>query len=248
MLGGSAPLVREIERGKRAWYMRRVLPYRTQDDRVEGVVVTYSDISETKAAESAIEAARAYSDGIVDTVRQPLAVLDAELRVISASRSFYRSFSVKPEETVGRQLGAVNDRHLDVPAMRAFLERLQAGETQIKDYEIEIDLPSTGRRSLLVNTREIRRQPLAERQILVSLEDVTERHRVAASVGSSQAAGGPGQSREIAISRRRQPRPPSAAANHRPVPGHPGEETQGRGHVEAGRQARRDPCAPCRAC
>jgi len=186
VLGGSVPLSREIETGKRAWYMRRVLPYRTQDDHVEGVVITFSDISETKAAESAIEAARAYSAGIVDTVRQPLVVLDAELRVISASRAFYRSFSVNPEETVGRQLGAVNDRHLDVPAMHNFLERLQAGETEIEDYEIEIDLPSTGRRSLLMTAREIRRQPLAERQILVSLEDVTERHRVAAALEAAK--------------------------------------------------------------
>ena len=186
VLGGSVPLSREIESGKRAWYMRRILPYRTQDNRVEGVVITFSDISETKAAESAIEAARAYSAGIVDTVRQPLVVLDAELRVISASRSFYRDFSVSPGETVGRQLEAVNDRHLDVPAMHSFLERLQAGETEIEDYEIEIDLPATGRRFLLMNAREIRREPLAERQILVSLEDVTERHRVAAALEAAR--------------------------------------------------------------
>jgi two-component system CheB/CheR fusion protein len=186
VLARSLPLSREIESDKRAWYMRRILPYRTQDNRVEGVVITFSDISETKAAESAIEAARAYSAGIVDTVRQPLVVLDAELRVISASRSFYRSFSVNPEETVGRQLGAVDDRHLDVPAIRGFLERLRAGETDIEDYEIEIDLPSTGRRSLLMNAQEIRRQPLAERQILVSLEDVTERHRVAAALEAAR--------------------------------------------------------------
>lgn len=186
VLGGSAPLSREIETDKQAWYMRRILPYRTQDKRVEGVVITFSDISETKAAESAIDSARASSAGIVDTVRQPLVVLDAELRVISASRSFYRSFSVNPEETVGRQLGAVDDRHLDVPAMRGFLERLRAGETDIEDYEIEIDLPSTGRRSLLMSAQEIRRQPLAERQILVSLEDVTERHRVASALEAAR--------------------------------------------------------------
>ena len=186
VLSGSVPLSREIETDTRGWYMRRILPYRTQDNRIEGVVITFSDISETKAAESAIEAARAYSAGIVDTVRQPLVVLDEELRVISASRSFYRDFSVNPEETVGRQLGAVNDRHLDVPAMHNFLERLQAGETEIEDYEIEIDLPSTGRRFLLMNAREIRREPLAERQILVSLEDVTERHRVAAALETAR--------------------------------------------------------------
>jgi two-component system CheB/CheR fusion protein len=186
VLVSSLPLSREIERDKRAWYMRRILPYRTQDNSVEGVVITFADISETKAAESAIEAARSYSAGIVDTVRQPLVVLGADLCVISASRSFYRVFSVKPEETVGRQLGAVNDRHLDVPALRGFLDRLLAGETDIEDYEIEIELPSTGRRSLLMNAQEIRGSTLVGRQILVAIDDVTERNSVAAALEAAR--------------------------------------------------------------
>ena len=182
VLANFAPVNREIETDKGIWYIRRILPYRTQDDRVEGVVVTFTDISESKAAEREIEAARSYSASIVDTVRQPLVVLDAELRVVFASRSFYRAFSVKPDETVGRQLGAVDDRRLDGPALYGFLDRLRAGETDIEDYKIEIELPSTGRRSLLMNAREIGGKPLTGRQILVAIEDVTERYRVAAAL------------------------------------------------------------------
>ena len=182
VLANFAPVNREIETDKGMWYIRRILPYRTQDDRVEGVVVTFTDISESKAAEREIEAVRSYSASIVDTVRQPLVVLDADLRVVFASRSFYRAFSVKPEETVGRQLGKVDDGHLDVPALYGFLDRLRAGETDIEDYRIEIELPSTGRRSLLMNAREIGGKPLIGRQILVAIEDVTERYRVAAAL------------------------------------------------------------------
>jgi len=145
-------------------------------------VITFSDISEIKAAERAIEAARSYSAGIVDTVSQPLVVLNADLCVISANRSFYRAFSVKPGETVGRELGAINDRHLDVPALHGFLDQLRAGVTEIENYEIKVELPSSGWRSLLMNAREIRGKLLPERQILVAIEDVSERHRAAAAL------------------------------------------------------------------
>ena len=81
-----------------------MLPYRSDDSGIEGVVITFAGISEMKAAEREIEAARAYLDSIIATIRQPLVVLDEELRVISASSSFHRIFSVKPEDLVGRHL------------------------------------------------------------------------------------------------------------------------------------------------
>src|SRR5581483_10678076 len=86
------PLGREIEAENGAWYNRRILPYRTQEGRVDGVVITFADISETKAADREIRAARAYSDSIIDTIRQPLVVLDDQLRFVSANRSFYDMF------------------------------------------------------------------------------------------------------------------------------------------------------------
>jgi two-component system CheB/CheR fusion protein len=178
VLGGHVPPNREVEADNGAWYTRRILPYRTHDDQVEGVVVTFADISERKTAERAIEAARSYSDNIIDTISQPLIVLDDELCVISASRSFYNIFSVKPEETVGRQLDAVGGGSLDNAALRDFLDRLRRGEGVIEDHPIDVDLPPRGMRSLLVNALEIREVPLATRKILVTIDDITERQRV----------------------------------------------------------------------
>ena len=82
MLTSHAPLGREIQAENGAWYIRRILPYRTQDHRIEGVVITFADISEIKTAEQEIQAARAYSDSIIDTIRQPLVVLDEDLWVV----------------------------------------------------------------------------------------------------------------------------------------------------------------------
>ena len=112
------------------------------------MVITFAGISEIKAAEREIEAARAYLDSIIATIRQPLVVLDEELRVISASSSFHRVFSVKPEDLIGRHLLAAGD-HLDVPALREFLASIQARGTTINDHEVEIELPEPGTTGIL---------------------------------------------------------------------------------------------------
>jgi len=177
VLAGQLAPNREVEADNGAWYTRRILPYRTHDDQVAGVVVTFADISERKTAERAIEAARSYSDSIIDTISQPLIVLDDELCVISAGRSFYNTFLVKPEETVGRRLDAVDDGRLDNAALRDFLGRLRRGERVIEDHPIDVDLPPRGMRSLLVNALEVREEPSATRKILVTIDDITERKR-----------------------------------------------------------------------
>jgi two-component system CheB/CheR fusion protein len=186
VLAGEVPPNREVEADNGAWYTRRILPYRTQDARVAGVVITFADISERKTAEQAIEAARSYSDSIINTIRQPLVVLDDELNVISASRSFYSTFSVEPEQTVGRQLDVVDDGRLDIAATRGFLDRLRLGERVIQDHEIDVELPSQGMRSLLVSTLEIRDEPLTTRKILLAIEDITERKHVAEALEAAK--------------------------------------------------------------
>src|SRR5208282_5449518 len=164
VLAGEVPPNREVAADNGAWYTRRILPYRTQDARVAGVVITFADISERKTAEQAIEAARSYSDSIINTIRQPLVVLDDELCVISASRSFYSTFSVEPEQTVGRQLDAIDEGRLD----------------------IAVELPPRGMRSLLVSALEIRDEPLTTRKILLAIEDITERKHVAEALEAAK--------------------------------------------------------------
>jgi two-component system CheB/CheR fusion protein len=178
VLANATPLSREIAADDGAWYIHRTLPYRANDDRPEGVVLTFSDISEMKVAERRIQAASAYSDSIIDTVRQPLVVLDEGLEVISANRSFYRMFALTSGNTVGKQLDAAGDGHLAGPPLRGFLDLVAAGEDEIDEHEIEVTLPSIGRRTLLLNARKIREEPSAMRKILVAVDDITERKRV----------------------------------------------------------------------
>ena len=127
-------LWREVKADNGTWYNRRILPYRTPYNEVQGAVITFADISEMKAAEREIEAARAYSNSIVDAIRQPLVVLDHALHVVSASPSFYRSFAINPVTAVGQALPNLRDHCLDVPALRSFLDRIAAGQDVAEDY------------------------------------------------------------------------------------------------------------------
>jgi len=176
VLASHASVRREVRADDGSWFMRAMLPYRSDDSGVQGVVITFAGISEMKAAEQEIEAARAYLDSIIATIRQPLVVLDDELRVISASSSFHRIFSVKPEDLIGRHLLAAGD-HLDVAALREFLASIQARGTSINDHEVELELPTLGRRTFLMSARVLREAPAARRKILVAIVDVTEARR-----------------------------------------------------------------------
>ena len=173
VLASHTPVRREVKADDDSWFMRGMLPYRSKNGQVEGLVITFAGISEIKAAEREIEVARAYLDSIIATIRQPLVVLDEELRVISASSSFHRIFSVKPEHLIGRPLLAAGE-HLDVPALREFLASIQARGTTINDHEIEIELPGVGRRAFSMSARVLREEPSARRKILVAVVDVTE--------------------------------------------------------------------------
>ena len=186
VLADAAPVGREIEAQSGAWYIRRIMPYRTQDNRIEGVLITFSDISETKEAEREIQAARAYSDSIIDTVSQPLVVLDEALSLVSANRSFYRCFALKPEDAVGKPLATVAGDGAGATGLRAFLARVRVEPANVEDYETEIDLPILGRRLLLLNARRLREGPQGRPKILLAIDDVTERRRAAEALGAAK--------------------------------------------------------------
>jgi two-component system CheB/CheR fusion protein len=186
VIATSVSLWREVEADSGAWYNRRLLPYRTEENDIQGVVITFADISEMKAAEQETEAARVYSNSIVDTIRQPLVVLDHELRIVSASPSFYRSFAILPVSAVGWTLPQIRDRCLDVQALRNFLDRIAAGSDVAEDYEIQIELPPRGRRVLQLNAREIPAVYPGKKKTLLAIDDITDRKHAEAAVGAAK--------------------------------------------------------------
>src|SRR5580704_17833368 len=117
----------------------------------------------------------ALAQSIVDTVREPVVVLDKELRVIAASRSFYSAFQVSPEETQGRLLYALGDGQWDIPKLRVLLDKIIPEHGVIEDYEVEHDFPHLGQRTMRLNGRQVFYEGGADTTILLGIEDVTER-------------------------------------------------------------------------
>ncbi|MDA3835603.1 MAG: PAS domain-containing protein [Spirochaetales bacterium] len=118
-----------------------------------------------------------YTESIINTVREPLLVLDHDLRVISASRSFFDVFKVKPEETLGRLIYDLGNKQWDIPKLRQLLETLLPLKTTLEAYEVEHEFADIGKRIMLFNAREIQRKSGKERLILLAIEDITERKR-----------------------------------------------------------------------
>ena len=115
------------------------------------------------------------AQAIVDTVREPLLVLDQSLRVVAASRSFYLTFRVNRQETQGRLLYALGNGQWDIPKLRATLEAIVFSRTTIEGFEVDQFFPSIGRRVMMLNARTVYRPNGGIQQILLAIEDVTER-------------------------------------------------------------------------
>lgn len=130
-------------------------------------------------AEAALRSALAYAENIVDTVREPMLVLDGKLCVITASRSFYMTFGVSREDTEGQFIYDLGNGQWDIPSLRTLLEEVLPEQNGFQDYEVVHNFPSLGRRVMLLNGRELWHEGYQRtRLILLAIEDVTERKRI----------------------------------------------------------------------
>jgi two-component system CheB/CheR fusion protein len=169
------PWESELRTASGAWYLARIQCYRTLDNVIDGVVLTFSDISgRIKAikAEAMARNAQMLAENIVGTVREPLIVLDGKLRVVSASRSFYQVFRVTQEDTVGKLLYELGNRQWNIPTLRKLLEEILPQNQSMEDYVVEHDFPGIGQRKMLLNARRIAGDSGDTQLILLAMEEV----------------------------------------------------------------------------
>src|SRR6476619_4090426 len=126
--------------------------------------------------EPLIEDIQDYALNIVDTVREPLLILDTTLRVRSANRAFYQTFQVSLEETVGQLIYELGNGQWDIPDLRTLLEDIVPMSSAFNDFELEHTFPVIGRRVMLLNARKLQAGQHGELLVL-AMEDVTERRR-----------------------------------------------------------------------
>ncbi len=130
-----------------------------------------------KQSAQELQQALEFARGIVSTVHTSLLVLDASLRIVWANESFYRLFSVTPQETERRPVHEIGNRQWDIPELRELLQGLLGKNTSVTDFEVGLDLPKVGRRTVVLNARRIHDGGPGSHRIVVAIEDVTERIR-----------------------------------------------------------------------
>jgi two-component system CheB/CheR fusion protein len=170
---------REIQDQGGHWYLVSIRPYRTVDNRIDGVVIVFFDIDTLKRTLQAAEEARDYAEGLIETVREPLIVLDSDLRVQRATSAFYETFRVSRAETEGRFLYDLGNGQWNFPRLRELLGDALFRNQSFQDLELEHDFPHIGRRRMRLNGKRISPDGAHKRSVLLAIEDVTERHEQA---------------------------------------------------------------------
>ncbi|MDT8444815.1 MAG: sigma 54-interacting transcriptional regulator [Desulfuromonadales bacterium] len=136
------------------------------------------DITVAKQLEFDIQDAREYAESIVETIREPLVVLDSTLQILTANHCFYSTFKVTPKETVGRFIYDIGNRQWDIPQLRVLIEETLTQNTAITDYEVEHDFPGVGHKTILFTARQIFRKDVGSHIILLAMEDITDRKQL----------------------------------------------------------------------
>ncbi|MDQ7786166.1 MAG: chemotaxis protein CheB [Thermodesulfovibrionales bacterium] len=164
----------QLENGN--WYSMRILPYRTMENTIDGVVITFMDITQRKKVEQLGEISRIYAESIVETVREPLVILDEHLKVVSANRSFYQTFKTTPEETENMIIFNLGSGQWNIPELRELLEEIVPDKKSFNDFKVTQSFPAIGQKTMLLNARIID-QAGQGKLILLAIEDITAREQ-----------------------------------------------------------------------
>jgi len=135
------------------------------------------EMTERKRADRAVQEAREYAESIVETVREPLVVLDTDLKVISVNHSFYQTFKVTPEDTKGKLIYDLGNCQWNISKLRVLLEEIIPRNKEFHDFEVDHEFPTIGRKIMLLNARQIFSKEIGTEMILLAIEDITERKK-----------------------------------------------------------------------
>ncbi len=168
------------------WFCLRVHPYLTLDNKIDGAVIVFMDISALKRTERGIKAARDYAEATIRTARDPFMVLRGDLRVNSANEAFYKTFKVPADQTEGCLIYELGNHQWDIPKLRIMLEDVLPRNSFFDDFEVARDFPQIGKRTMMLNARRLNLEDGSPPMILLSIEDVTERLESRAALRESE--------------------------------------------------------------
>lgn len=167
VLDTLTPVEREVRTAGSTWFLVRIKPYRTTDNVIDGVVLTFNDVTERVLA-LAMRQARDLAEAVVDTAYEPLVVLDQQLQVLTANRAFLKLFGGQAANTLGRAFYDIGQGQWDFAAMHELLDGPTPGQRPGEDRLVSRDFPGIGVQHLRVRTRRVADQSGAAGLVLVS--------------------------------------------------------------------------------
>ncbi len=171
---------RDIRDPQGRWYSLRILPSVGPDGQTEGAVLMLIDID---AAKRGLD----FAEAIVETVREPLVILNQNLQVVKANRTFYEIFQAVPEETEGRLIYDLGNGQWNIPKLRELLENILPAHSAFRDFEVTHDFEHVGRKVMLLNASEIYNPNAQARTILLAIEDATDRKKAEEALRTTNA-------------------------------------------------------------
>jgi two-component system CheB/CheR fusion protein len=157
-----------------SWYLMRIMPYRTSENIIDGVVFTFMETTRVRKAELEAAAIPCCFEKIVRTAREPMLLLDQQLRVAAANRSLGDVLGITEQEAAGKPIYEAANGRLDVPALRGLLDGIVGDNAApVVDFKLDDEFPGIGRRVLLVNAHRLDRGPDGPVMAIVSLDDAT---------------------------------------------------------------------------
>jgi two-component system, chemotaxis family, CheB/CheR fusion protein len=165
----------EVRDKEGRWYSIKVRPYRTLENKIDGAVIIMIDIDENKRMQIEMNDALDFNKAVIETIREPLLILDENFHVISANKSFCRHFKIQVSDIIKRSIFEIEERKWDIPKLRGLLGDVLPDNLCFDDYEVEYSSSKVGGRKLLLSGRRIDLDGKKTPMMLLAIEDVTER-------------------------------------------------------------------------
>ena len=171
---------RDIRDSHGRWYSLRILPSAGPDGKTDGAVLVLIDID---AAKRGLD----FAEAIVETVREPLVILNQNLQIVKANKKFYETFQSAREETEGRLIYDLGNGQWNIPKLRELLENILPAHSTFRDFEVTHEFDRVGRKVMLLNASEIFNPNAQARTILLAIEDVTDRKQAEEALRTTNA-------------------------------------------------------------
>ena len=171
---------RDVRDSHGRWYSLRILPSAGPDGKTDGAVLMLIDID---AAKRGLD----FAEAIVETVREPLVILNQNLEVMKANRAFYATFHAVKEETEERLIYDLGNGQWNIPKLRELLENILPAHSTFRDFEVTHEFEHVGRKVMLLNAAEIFNPNAQARTILLAIEDATDRKQAEEALQTTNA-------------------------------------------------------------